>query len=365
MPRRLALFVLSVALAALVAAPASAHRWESPEVVASGLDNPRGLDVDRHGTVFVTEAGTGGTAGCVTGPEGEEICAGETGAVTKAWRGGQKRIVSGLPSLAAPGGNEAIGPSDLELVDWGILLTVGLGADPASRAGFGDLGARFGQLYKLPRYGALRHIADIAGYEASANPDGGLPDSNPHSVTSKWGRAFVADAGGNSLVRVGRSGRISTVATFPSQVVDAPPGIPDLPPQIPMEAVPTSVAFGPDGALYVGQLTGFPFVPGAANVYRVVPGKAPEVYASGFTNITGIDFDRYGNLYVVEIAANGLLSGDPAGALIKVDRHGKRTTIASEGLVAPTGVTVGAHGDLYVSNHGTEAGAGEVLRFRR
>jgi len=129
--------------------------------------------------------------------------------------------------------------------------------------------------------------------------------------------------------------------------------------------VPTSVVVGPDGALYVGQLTGFPFVPGAANVYRVVPGEAPEVYASGFTNITRIDFDRRGNLYVVEIAATGLLSDDPTGALIKVDRHGEKKTIAGAGLVAPTGLVVTRDGDIFVSNHGAEAGVGEVLRFSR
>jgi len=33
----------------------------------------------------------------------------------------------------------------------------------------------------------------------------------------------------------------------------------------PRRLVPTSVAVGPDGAYYVGELTGFPVVPGAAN----------------------------------------------------------------------------------------------------
>jgi glucose/arabinose dehydrogenase len=201
-------------------------------------------------------------------------------------------------------------------------------------------------------------VADIAGFEANANPDGCLPDSNPHSVTTKWGRAYVADAGGNSLLKVSRHGEISTTAVFPDQRVDAPPGLPPM-----AQAVPTSVVVGPDGALYVGQLTGFPFVPGAANVFRIEPGSPPEVYASGFTNVTGIDFDRHGRLYVVEFASNGILSGDPTGALIRVNPDGSRETLVSEGLVNPTGVVVGRKG-VYVSNHGAEAGAGEVLRFR-
>jgi glucose/arabinose dehydrogenase len=102
---------------------------------------------------------------------------------------------------------------------------------------------------------------------------------------------------------------------------------------------------------------------GGANVYRVRPGRAPTVYASGFTNIVGIDFDKKGNLYVVEITKNGLLSNDPTGALIKVKRNGSREEISGD-LFAPGGVAVDRDGAVYVSNHSTEAGAGEVLRFR-
>jgi hypothetical protein len=366
MALRLGFLLGALTLAALLpAAPAAAHRDKSPRVVASGLDNPRGLAVDHRGTVYVTEAGTGGSGPCLTGPEGDQVCAGATGAVTKAWHHGQKRILEGLPSVAAPGGDSAIGPSDIHLRHWGgAYLTVGLGADPAARDALGELGPSFGLLHKLSHFGGLRTVADIAAFEATANPDGGLPDSNPHSVTTRWGRTYVVDAGGNSLVRVHRSGEISTVAVFPDRLVDAPPGIPGLPPQLPMQAVPTSVVVGPDGALYVSQLTGFPFVPGAANIYRVEPGSEPEVYASGFTNVTDLAFDRHDNLYVLEFAANGILSGDPTGALIRVHRDGSHEPVAIEGLVNPTGLAVGRKGELYISNHGAEAGAGEVLRLR-
>ena len=88
---------------------------------------------------------------------------------------------------------------------------------------------------------------------------------------------MVADSGANDLLRVAADGTISVLATFPNRLVDAPPFL-GLPPgtQIPTDAVPTSVARGPDGAFYVGQLTGFPFPVGGANVYRIVPGQAPH-----------------------------------------------------------------------------------------
>jgi hypothetical protein len=88
------------------------------------------------------------------------------------------------------------------------------------------------------------------------------------------------------------------------------------------------------------------------------------VYASGLTNVTDLAFGRDGSLYVVQIAKNGLLSGDPAGEVIKIARNGKRTSVASKGLVEPYGVAIGRHGEIYVTNHSTSAGEGEVVRVR-
>jgi hypothetical protein len=200
---------------------ATAH-GERLKVVASGLDNPRGLDVGPRGQVYVAEAGRGGRGPCIPSPEGEGmICAGASGAVTKAWRGGQRRILSGLPSVASAGtGAEATGPQDVAVSRFGgAYVVVGLGADPARRPEVGPLGARLGRLYKLTRFGRLRTVADVAAFEAAANPDAGQPgaevDSNPNSVTADRGRPVVADAGGNDLLRVGRRGRISTLAVFP------------------------------------------------------------------------------------------------------------------------------------------------------
>ena len=129
-----------------------------------------------------------------------------------------------------------------------------------------------------------------------------------------------------------------------------------------MQAVPTSVVKGPDGALYVGQLTGFPFPVGGANVYRVVPGKAPKVFASGFTNIIDLAFGPHGKLYVLEIAQNGLLSGDPTGALIRVKRNGSRDVVMSDGLTMPGGLALRHHA-AYVSNCGVCPGVGSVLHI--
>jgi sugar lactone lactonase YvrE len=136
---------------------------------------------------------------------------------------------------------------------------------------------------------------------------------------------------------------------------------------IPMDPVPTSVAVGPDGAYYVGMLTGFPFPPGAASVYRVVPGEEPSVYASGFTNITGLGVAPDGTLYVLEMAHGGLLSflgggGSPAGGLWRVPAGGGEPELLDdEGLTLPGGLAIGADGTLYISDCSMCPGAGGPL----
>jgi hypothetical protein len=121
------------------------------------------------------------------------------------------------------------------------------------------------------------------------------------------------------------------------------------------------VVKGPDGAYYVGQLTGFPFPPGAARVWRVVPGHKPTVFARGFTNIIDVAFDKHGRLYVLEISSEGLLNVPeeqlPTGKLIRVNRDGSRTILASEGLGAPGGFVLG-HGAAYITNNGILPGSG-------
>jgi hypothetical protein len=345
-------------------------------VVADGLDNPRGIGFGPDGALYVAESGSGGSGPCVAGgPEGGETCFGRTGAVTRITKRSQHRVLTGLPSLAEPGGVAATGPVDLGFSGRAGYLLIGNCGGPAERAQFGPGARRLGKLLKVDLRG-IRAVADFPRFEAANDPDesagavpGGEPgiNSNPNGLLVRKHAQLVADAGGNDLLKVDRKGRISVVAVFPPRLVPAPPGIPDLPPEIPMQAVPTTVVKGPDGAYYVGQLTGFPFPPGGANVFRVVPGQAPTVFADGFTNIIDIAFDKRGRLYVLEIATNGLLSAGenelPVGRLVRVNRNGSRTTLASEGLNAPGGFVLG-HGAAYITNNSILSDAGQVVKVK-
>lgn len=345
----------------VIVAPVAAQASSGPVTVASGLDNPRGLAFGADGALYVAEAGRGGTGPCYTGPQGEE-CFGATGAVSRITHDGVRRVVTGLPSNAGADGRNAEGPSDVSA--HGVLhFTVGLGANPALREQLSPYVAQTaGWLLRGKRDG-WQQVADIAAYEATANPDGAAPDSNAQSLLPTRGGILVVDAGGNTLVQVAPDGQLSTVAVFPTQLVDAPPSL-GKPPgtKIPSQAVPTSVVRGPDGAYYVGTLTGFPFAPGTAQVFRVVPGEAPTVYASGLTNIMDIAFGPGGRLYVLEYTHNGISSGDETGALIRVGRDGTHEIVASEGLVKPTGLAIRGR-SAYVSNCGNCVGTGTVERI--
>lgn len=356
--------VLAAGALVLSGAPAQAGGPPPPWPVATGLDNPRGLAFAPDGTLYVAESGRGGAGPCQAGPEGGPVCFGRSGAITRIAHGDQRRVVKQLPSLAARStGGEASGPSDVAVDKQGrIYFTVGLGGNPDLRTQIRQL-AGLAKLYQLRRSGPSV-VGDLGAYEKKVNPDGVRPpDTNPNSVVAVRDGRLVADAGGNSLVRVSPRGRLSTVAVFPSRTVPAPavPGGPPAGTPILMQSVPTSVVPGPDGAFYVGELTGFPFRPGQARVWRVVPGHRPQVYATGFTNIIDLAWGADRRLYVLEIAKNGLLSGDRTGALWRAGRNGRHELIASKGLTAPGGLALRGK-SAYLSNCSTCAGKGSVLR---
>ena len=139
------------------------------------------------------------------------------------------------------------------------------------------------------------------------------------------GDALVADAAGNDVIRVTPDGDGDDRGPLrPRDGRDRPPpdsGPSPCPPTIDAEAVPTSVTIGPDGAIYVGELKGFPFRPGSSHVWRIeadadgalcsvnTPDDDCTVYKNDLTAIQDIDFNlNNGRLYVYELAEDGVLA---------------------------------------------------------
>jgi hypothetical protein len=356
-----------LAAAALAATGAAAAPPPQLKVVATHLNNPRKLFVGRDGALYVVEAGIGGRDKCLVSG-GTPTCVGMTGAIAKIAGGAPQRVVTRLWSGARRNGQQAQGPADVLVrgKTYYVLLQNGT-IDPRGVNSLGPDGAAAGDLIQTPAGAAQPAVVfNFAAFEAANNPDRGRGpgaqfgsppiDSDPYALASYRGGFAVADAAGNDLLWIRPNGKVSLLAVFPTQTVrlsraDAKKiGAPPSMTSIPVQSVPSSLAVGPDGALYVGELTGVPFKPGTARVWRVVPGRKPTVYASGFTTISDLAFDGR-DLLVLELSTKGLLAGRSPGALIRLRPNGERRVLASTGLLYPTGIAV-RNRTIYISNNG-------------
>ncbi len=163
-------------------------------------------------------------------------------------------------------------------------------------------------------------LADIGAFEAAVDPADDGVESNPFDVehTTKL-KAVVADAAGNSLLTINGS-KVDWIASFPNEDVTCPvficgePGV-----KLDADPVSTSVAIGPDGAYYVGELKGFPSPIGESKVWRIdrdalhvncATSPKCKVVGTGFTSVIDLVFGPKGKLYVVELDENGWLAAE-------------------------------------------------------
>lgn len=380
--RRAGLAALAVAIAATALAIGPTTQAQSPiTTVMTNLNSPRGLAFNPLGDLIVMEAGNG-TAPCDSGrmtipPRDVPICVNRSGSISERPVGtnDQIRVRSNWPSWRSdvPGQPfaEVVGPQDISFPFRGrAFIVVGWGGTPTARREAPARGRTFGMLVKTGPPGARVSWADIAGYEQAWNPASGPVDSNPYGVLAEKRGVFVADAGANALYVVRGKWNTSLVTAFPRTQnpaecrIPVGPGVvgPPAPPS--SEPVPTTVARGPDGALYVGELTGFPFCAGAARIWRVQEGQAPTVHLTGFKSIIDMAFARDGTLYVLQYASSPSGLGGP-GQIVRVARDGTRTVLPTGAtLQQPAGIAIGpSDGALYVTNKTVTPGGGEVLRI--
>ena len=379
-----------------LAAPAAAQEPQV-EVLAEGLNAPRGITIAPDGSIYVAEAGAAGQT-CMDEAAGG-MCYGPSGSIVRIADGDVEPVIEGLTSAGA--GPEVGGISDVAVAEDGtVTFVMNLGADPAVREGMPPEFADAGWLMQVGSDGTPVRVADVAAFESSFDSDaelGGEVDSNPYAVEIVDDGFVVADAGGNSILSVSPDGVVSLVAVIPFTThefsaaelaaMGPPPegeGVPaegetpaegDTPADemipVPVQSVPTSVTLGPDGALYVGELTGGPFPVGGASVWRVAPGEEPSQYATGFTNIIGLGFAPDGTLYVAEMVHEGLMSlftggeAPPVGAVLGVAPGGGEPQLVATGdqFMALGGLAVDGDGNVYVSTNTLTPGAGAVLKI--
>lgn len=306
---------------------------------------PRGLEFGPDGFLYVAQAGFGGadTATCtpVIPPVGPYL-GGYTASIVKIdpSNGEIYTVASELPSEADALGS-TLGVADIEFIGNQLYALISAGCSH----GFGDFPT---SVIKVNDDGTWTVIADISTYLAN-NPvaapeeDDFEPDGSVYSMVNVRGDLYVIEPNHGEMIKVTTSGEITRVIDFSAHFG---------------HIVPTSVAY--KGNFFVGNLTTFPLVGGAASIYKVTPSGEAKVWATGFTGILGVAFDMQNRMYVLETSAGG--GPTPfTGDVVRVNSNNSRDTIVSK-LFFPTGMTFGPDGALYISNTGFGPPTGQILK---
>ena len=334
---------------------ASAARSPAPAaapytVFSSGFLFPRGLTFGNDGTMYVAEAGAGGTASTagtcpqVVPPVGP-YTNGPTARISKVDRNGNRTtLASGFPSAIAAIG-DVNGVSDVAFQGGKLYAVVGGG-------GCSHGATMPASVVRVEMNGSWSIVANLSAFQAAnpvAQPFAGdyEPDGTWYSmIQSRSGLVSVEPNHGEIATIDPRTGDVERIAD-----VSASQG----------HIVPTAVAER-KGAYYVGNLGRFPVVPGSSKILRVSRSGEVSVAATGFATILALEFDRSGRLYVLEATPVAGFPTPNTGRITRIDKRGDRQTIVS-GLFFPTAMRFGPDGALYVSNHGFGPPIpGEILR---
>ena len=327
-------------------------------VVASGLNNPRFVTVAPDGTLYVTEAGNGGSevlpvpSDAPPGPPGTR---GYSGRVTKVAPGGAQSVVtSGLASYS-----EGVGPTGVVYAAGALWITIG-GA--SALAGIAPLNYEGTILRIDPATGVVNTTADIGAYERANNPDGLEINPNLYGLAlAADGNLYAADAGGNALYRLNPTTWQLTLAKVLPQVAAAPSASPTLQP------VPTGVGGDLAGNVLIGNLPG-ELTPGAGQVVKLAPDGTLTTVVSGLTTVTGVAVGPDKQIYVSQLIGGFGPGGPTPGNVVRVLPNGTTQVVAAD-LPFPQGIAFDAAGNLFVATNTTAFGPppatpnGEVVRI--
>jgi hypothetical protein len=325
------------------------------KVFATGLNNPRGLEIGPDGYLYVAEGGIGGTDSTVgqceqiPAPAGPALGSPTGGRISRISPNGiRTTLTDQLPTTVNQFGNVsgvadvAFMGNDLYALITGAGCSHGVPNIPNS-------------VIKVNYNGSWSHIADLSAYLKAhpvANPDADdfEPDGSWYSMISVGSDLYAVEANHGELDKISTNGDIKRIVD-----VSATQG----------HIVPTVVAYR-DSNFYLGNLDTFPAPPGDSKIFKVNPNTGElTLWASGFNMILGLAFDKLGRLYVLENTVGAPFPTPGLGTIVRIDNYGNKQTIVT-GLTLPTGLTIGPDGNLYVSANGfgpNSIGGGEVLQI--
>jgi hypothetical protein len=338
---------------------------------ASGLEGPRGLAFGPDGSLYVAEAGLGGstsTAGtCVqVVPPIGPYTGGPTARISKIdTNRNRTTLTSGLPSAIDSAGN-TLGVAAVTFQDGNLYALLAGGGCSHGNPTFPN------ELIRVNlKNGSWTTVANLSQalvkYPAKyTSPDDYEPDGTWYGMISYQDRLYPVEPNHGQVFSVTEQGQVRQVID-----VSASQG----------HIVPTSLV-ETEGTLYVGNLNLFPIDPQWAKIMTVskdvfVPNPLPGFGGSedtfgqwkivsskaGFTTIVSMKIGPDGLLYVLELSDAAGFPTPGAGKVVRVTHSGDIQDVVT-GLAVPTGMTFGPDRRLYVSNLGAAPGAvGQILRI--
>ena len=351
---RIAAIVVGLAAALIAPAVTSArtHPWV---VVANHLSSPRGLSMGPGDILYIAQSGDATHSGSILQVRN-----------SASMHPRARTIARGFVSIGDQGEFESIDGISVIGRGTNTRIYAQMGLNPQATGNNAS-----GRLLKVGLNGRRSVVADVGRFMYDWTNDHKslwteFPDSNPYGVLAIPGHVYVTDAGANTLDEVMANGTIKVLAYFPNTAI--------------RDAIPTCVARGPDGALYIGTLG---FVEGVfmgmpvAKVYRVDPSKANLAdptqtpmteWATGLWPINGCAFGPNGALYVSQLVTQADPTfSNPHGDVVKIPwAHPSRHISLTGGTLSYTGgVAVGRDGSVYVSDGTAFVPFGRVLRLTR
>ena len=320
----------------------SINAWVSP--LASNIAFPRGLKFGPDGYLYVALAGFGGpnSTECtqVIPPVGP-YKGGNTSKIIKiSSTGAVSTVAENLPSSINALGFTT-GVADVEFIG-NTLYALIVGGCSHGNADYPS------SVIKVNTNGTWSVVADLSSYVrnnpvAAPEEEDFEPDGDPYSMINVRGDLYVIEPNHGQMLKVTANGNVSRVIDFSAHFG---------------HIVPTSVAY--HGNFFVGNLRTFPLVGGSSSIYKVTPSGEVQVWATGFTGILGVAFDKMNKMYVLETSAGG--GPTPmTGRVVRVNSDDSRDVIV-DNLFFPTGMTFGPDGALYISNMGFGPPTGQILK---
>ena len=330
--------------------------------IAAGLNTPTGVLVHPDGSIWVAESGVPGSQQVKSrnfenGQNNSTAIIGFSATVLRIAPNGKRTVEAKLPTVKI--GQALYGTHHLVLLKGAVYVATTAWADyiQMPRPRFA------GSVVKIDQ-GKVSELANLFAYENAYNPDGFQKESDPYGIAAgPDGNLWVTEAGANDVFKIDpATGKLTLVAVFPGMFSPIPN--PNRNGQMTTDPVPTGIDVGRDGNIYVGFLTGSPFLPGTSKIVKITPEGKVSNYATGLTMLTDVRFGPDGNLYALsfgEFTQKGLTDG--SGKVYRI-KPGNASEVVVSGINTPTAFDFDKAGNAYMTIKGWGGpGVGELVKY--